>query len=141
MFLEAAMLGEILEVIHDLGNDNNLKLLVFEGAGKHFSFGASVPEHTRDKAATMLRAFHELFYQLSNMGVLTMAIVRGQCLGGGMELALFRNFIVADLTAFFGQPEIVSGSIPSPCVSNAASKGRPDICRRNRYYRTVLGRE
>jgi len=112
--LEAAMLGEILEVIHDLGVDNNLKLLVFEGAGKHFSFGASVPEHTKDNAAKMLKSFHELFYQLSNMGVLTMAIVRGQCLGGGMELALFCNFIVADPTAFFGQPEIVLGVFPPP---------------------------
>ena len=55
------------------------------------------------------------------MGALTMAIVRGQCLGGGMELALFCNFIVADSTAFFGQPEIVSGGIPSPCFRNASS--------------------
>jgi len=112
--LEAAMLGEILGVIHSLSNNKNLKLLVFEGAGKHFSFGASVPEHTKDKAAMMLRSFHELFYQLSNMGALTMAIVRGQCLGGGMELALFCNFIVADSTAFFGQPEIVLGVFPPP---------------------------
>ncbi|MGO8881050.1 MAG: enoyl-CoA hydratase-related protein [Desulfomonilaceae bacterium] len=112
--LEAAMLGEILEVIQDLSIDNNLKLLVFEGAGKHFSFGASVPEHTKDNAAMMLKSFHELFYQLSNMGVLNMAIVRGQCLGGGMELALFCNFIVADPTAFFGQPEIVLGVFPPP---------------------------
>ncbi|HMK36017.1 MAG TPA: enoyl-CoA hydratase-related protein, partial [Desulfomonilaceae bacterium] len=52
--------------------------------------------------------------QLVNMAVPTMAIVRGQCLGGGMELALFCNFIVADRTAFFGQPEIILGVLPPP---------------------------
>ncbi|MGC8603905.1 MAG: enoyl-CoA hydratase-related protein [Desulfomonilaceae bacterium] len=112
--LEAAMLSEILGVIHSLSNNKNLKLLVFEGAGKHFSFGASVPEHTKDKAAMMLRSFHEVFYQLSHIGVPTMAIVRGQCLGGGMELALFCNFIIADSTAVFGQPEILLGVLPPP---------------------------
>lgn len=112
--LEAEMLNEILGVIRSLSNNKNLKLLVFEGAGKHFSFGASVPEHTRDRAATMLRAFHEVFYQLANIGAPTMAVVRGQCLGGGMELALFCNFIVADSTAVFGQPEIVLGVFPPP---------------------------
>jgi cyclohexa-1,5-dienecarbonyl-CoA hydratase len=43
-----------------------------------------------------------------------MAIVRGQCLGGGMELALFCNFIMADSTAMFGQPEIILGVFPPP---------------------------
>jgi len=87
---------------------------VFEGEGKHFSFGASVPEHTKDKAAMMLKAFHGMFYQLTAMATPTMAVVRGQCLGGGMELALFCNFIVADTTAKFGQPEIVLGVFPPP---------------------------
>lgn len=112
--LEAAMLAEILSAIKEISLNKNLKLLIFEGAGKHFSFGASVPEHTKDKAAMMLRSFHELFYQLSNLAVPTMAIVRGQCLGGGMELAIFCNFIVADSSAVFGQPEIVLGVFPPP---------------------------
>jgi cyclohexa-1,5-dienecarbonyl-CoA hydratase len=112
--LEAAMLSEILLELKALENDNDLKLLVFEGEGKHFSFGASVPEHTKENAAMMLKAFHGVFYQLVKLAVPTMAIVRGQCLGGGMELALFCNFIVADKTAAFGQPEIVLGVFPPP---------------------------
>lgn len=112
--LEAAMLREILQELKALENDNDLKLLVFEGEGKHFSFGASVPEHTKENAAMMLKAFHGVFYELVRLAVPTMAIVRGQCLGGGMELALFCNFIVADKTAMFGQPEIVLGVLPPP---------------------------
>lgn len=112
--LEAAMLEEINAVLDSMIKDKDVKLIVFEGEGKHFSFGASVPEHTKDKAAMMLKAFHGMFYRLVNLAVPTMAVVRGQCLGGGMELALFCNFIVADQTAYFGQPEIVLGVFPPP---------------------------
>jgi cyclohexa-1,5-dienecarbonyl-CoA hydratase len=112
--LEAAMLAEISAALDGLGSGKHVKLVVFEGGGKHFSFGASVQEHTKDKAAMMLKAFHGMFYQLVRLAVPTMAVVRGQCLGGGMELALFCNFIVADRTAMFGQPEIVLGVFPPP---------------------------
>lgn len=112
--LEAAMLAEISAALDGLATDKDVKLIVFEGSGKHFSFGASVQEHTKQNAAMMLKAFHKVFYQLVAMAVPTMAIVRGQCLGGGMELALFCNFIVADKTAMFGQPEIVLGVLPPP---------------------------
>lgn len=112
--LEAAMLGEISCALEGVSQDKDVKIIVFEGEGKHFSFGASVPEHTKDKAAMMLKAFHGVFYQLTALAVPTMAVVRGQCLGGGMELALFCNFIVADGTAKFGQPEIVLGVFPPP---------------------------
>lgn len=112
--LEAAMLREISAALEDLSTRKDMKLLVFEGEGRHFSFGASVQEHTKDKAAMMLKGFHAVFFQLVKMAVPTMAVVRGQCLGGGMELALFCNFIVADRTAMFGQPEIVLGVFPPP---------------------------
>jgi len=112
--MEAAMLREINACLDSLRQDNSLKLLVFEGAGKHFSFGASVPEHTKENAAMMLNAFHAMFHKLIDLAIPTMAIVRGQCLGGGMELALFCNFIVADRSAFFGQPEIVLAVFPPP---------------------------
>lgn len=112
--LEAAMLEEILSVLESLRAEKHVKLIVFEGAGKHFSFGASVPEHTKEQAPMMLKAFHAMFYELAHLAVPTMAVVRGQCLGGGMELALFCNFIVADGAAWFGQPEIVLGVLPPP---------------------------
>lgn len=120
--LEAAMLEEILSVLEGIRTDKDLKMIVFEGAGKHFSFGASVPEHTKDKAAMMLKAFHAMFYDLVRLAIPTMAVVRGQCLGGGMELALFCNFIVADRTAMFGQPEIVLGVFPPPASVMLARK-------------------
>lgn len=82
------------------------KLIVFEGAGKHFSFGASVEEHRREEAAGMLATFHGLFRQLAALSVPTCALVRGQCLGGGLELASWCSYVVASPEAELGQPEI-----------------------------------
>lgn len=85
--------------------DAHVKLLVFEGAGRHFSFGASVEDHQRERAPLMLTAFHGLFRALSRIAVPTCALVRGQCLGGGLELASYCTFLVATPDARLGQPE------------------------------------
>jgi cyclohexa-1,5-dienecarbonyl-CoA hydratase len=104
--LDAAMMGELNALLDGLKDRPELKLLCFTGAGDHFSFGASVAEHVRDKAPDMLRAFHGMFLRLADLAIPTAAVVRGQCLGGGMELALFCNRVVAHPGATFGQPEI-----------------------------------
>ncbi len=85
---------------------SHTKLIVFEGAGKHFSFGASVEEHRKDEAAAMLETFHGLFRKLAKLAIPTCAVVRGQCLGGGLELASWCSFVIASPEAQLGQPEI-----------------------------------
>jgi cyclohexa-1,5-dienecarbonyl-CoA hydratase len=112
--LDNEMMTGIKRSLLDLKDNRDIKLIVFEGKGEHFSFGASVEEHTKENAPGMLHAFHELFYIISQLGIPTLAKVSGQCLGGGMELALICNFIFADKSARFGQPEIVLGVIPPP---------------------------
>lgn len=88
------------------------RLIVFEGAGNHFCFGASVEEHRAEKAQDMLTAFHGLFRKLAKLAIPTCAVVRGQCLGGGMELACWCSWIVATPDAQFGQPEIKLAVFP-----------------------------
>lgn len=112
--LDHVMMEEIQSQLNQWSGNDNLKLIIFEGAGKHFSFGASVEEHQKEFAGAMLRAFHQLFFTLRELSVPTLAKVSGQCLGGGMELALMCNFIFCDRTAKFGQPEIVLGVFPPP---------------------------
>ena len=112
--LDNAMMHELLEVFDDLKSTASIKLITFEGAGKHFSFGASVEEHTKEHASNMLKTFHNLFYRIIDMGIPTMAKIWGQCLGGGMELALVCNVLYADKSARLGQPEIVLGVFPPP---------------------------
>ncbi len=112
--LDQLMMDELQHMLDTYAANPNLKLITFEGAGKHFSFGASVEEHTKDKAAQMLKSFHRIFYSLRDMGIPTLAKISGQCLGGGMELAIMCNQLFADKTAKLGQPEIVLGVFPPP---------------------------
>ncbi len=112
--LDHIMMEELQDILTSFKEMKGLKLIVFEGAGKHFSFGANVDEHKKEAAAVMLRSFHQLFYSLKDLSVLTLAKISGQCLGGGMELAIMCNFLFADKSAKMGQPEIVLGVFPPP---------------------------
>lgn len=112
--LDNIIMLDILECFKIFKQNKDLKLITFQGEGKHFSFGASVPEHIRELAETMLKTFHQLFFGIMEMGIPTMAKISGQCLGGGMELAIMCNFVFADKSAKMGQPEIVLGVFPPP---------------------------
>lgn len=112
--IDSIMMDELQSLLKGFKNNPHLKLITFEGEGKHFSFGASVEEHKKEFAETMLRNFHQLFYLLRDLSIPTAAKVSGQCLGGGFEVALMCNFIFADRSAKFGQPEIVLGVFPPP---------------------------
>ena len=104
--VDKGMMTELIRAIDYAAEDNRTKAIVFSGSGDHFSFGASVPEHQKDQAAEMLSTFHSMFRHLIDASIPTIALVRGQCLGGGMELAAFCNWIIATENAHFGQPEI-----------------------------------
>lgn len=112
--IDHIVMEELQEALDEFKRLQGLKLITFEGAGKHFSFGASVEEHKKDLAATMLQNFHRLFYTLKDLSIPTAAIISGNCLGGGLELALMCNFMFADKTARLGQPEISLGVFPPP---------------------------
>jgi cyclohexa-1,5-dienecarbonyl-CoA hydratase len=112
--LDRVMLLELVNEFKVLRSKKDIKLITFEGAGDHFSYGASVEEHQKENAAEMLKAFHQVFYDLIDLGIPTLAKISGLCLGGGCELALMCNFLFADQSAKFGQPEIVLGVFPPP---------------------------
>jgi cyclohexa-1,5-dienecarbonyl-CoA hydratase len=82
---------------------------VIEGAGSDFSFGASVQEHLPDQVAAMLRRFRALLLAVLDCAVPLLPVVRGRCLGGGLELASLGHRIFASRDATFGQPEIALG--------------------------------
>jgi cyclohexa-1,5-dienecarbonyl-CoA hydratase len=89
------------------------KILVFEGAGEQgFSSGGEIRDQTPERVAEMVRAFHRIFRQLWKADCVTIAAVHGHCLGSGCELATFCDFVVADTSAQFGQPEIKYGFFP-----------------------------
>jgi cyclohexa-1,5-dienecarbonyl-CoA hydratase len=83
--------------------------LLITGEGRHFSFGASVEEHRPSHVGEMLQQFHALFRDLLDSGLVALAAVRGQCLGGGLELAAFCQRLFAAPDARLGQQEIKLG--------------------------------
>lgn len=87
--------------------------LIFQGAGPEgFSAGADVADHAPGRIRKMLAAFHAAFRRMAKADCLTLAVVHGHCLGGGMELATFCDFVIAGESAQFGQPEIKLGCFP-----------------------------
>jgi cyclohexa-1,5-dienecarbonyl-CoA hydratase len=87
--------------------------LVLQGEGpKGFSAGAEVGDHVQERVREMLSAFHSIFRRLARAECITIAAVHGNCLGGGMELATFCDFVIAAESAKFGQPEIKLACFP-----------------------------
>ena len=101
-----ALLGE---TVSELAADPDLQVLVLRGAGKAFSAGVAVQDHTPDKVAAMLETLHGAIRRLRDLDAITVAAVHGHCLGGGMELALACDLVIAEDGARFGQPEIELG--------------------------------
>ena len=87
----------------------DLRGVIVDAEGPQFSFGASVEEHLPANCAAMLAALHALLLRLLASPVPVLFAVRGQCLGGGLELALAGTLIFAAPDARFGQPEIRLG--------------------------------
>ncbi|MCX6153138.1 MAG: enoyl-CoA hydratase-related protein [Candidatus Kapabacteria bacterium] len=112
--LDSIMMAELHQVFTELKANKAVKLITFEGAGKHFSFGASVAEHTKELAPAMLKGFIQLFRDVVDMQIPVLSKISGQCLGGGLELALISNFMFADKSAKMGQPEIILGVFAPP---------------------------
>jgi cyclohexa-1,5-dienecarbonyl-CoA hydratase len=89
-----------------------LQWLTLEGAASEFSWGADIAEHRPDAMRTVLPATHHVVRQLLGAPVPTAALVRGRCLGGGFELALCCDDILAASDAMFGCPEVKVGAFP-----------------------------
>jgi cyclohexa-1,5-dienecarbonyl-CoA hydratase len=86
-----------------------LRGVLLDAEGPHFSFGASVEEHLPERCAGMLRAFHALLLHMLELPVPLLVAVKGQCLGGGLELACAGGLVFAGRDAKLGQPEIALG--------------------------------
>jgi cyclohexa-1,5-dienecarbonyl-CoA hydratase len=86
-----------------------LRGVLLDAEGPHFSFGASVEEHLPDRCAAMLASLHALIMAMLEFPVPILVAARGQCLGGGLEVALAGGPIFAAPDAQFGQPEMKLG--------------------------------
>jgi cyclohexa-1,5-dienecarbonyl-CoA hydratase len=110
--LNIAMMEEINDVLQSWQDKKDLKVVLFNAEGKCFSAGVDVGEHMGDLAPKMIGVFHGMFRLMDTLGVPTVASVYGSCLGGGCELAIFCDLVIASEGAKFGQPEIQVGVFP-----------------------------
>src|SRR5262245_18477075 len=111
--LDIAMIEEINEALLEIEADEGIRVAVFRtGIDKAFSAGVSIQDHLPDKIHEMIPKFHRIFRQLARTDKVTIAVVQGHCLGGGLELAAMCDLILADDSAVFGQPEIKLGQLP-----------------------------
>jgi cyclohexa-1,5-dienecarbonyl-CoA hydratase len=130
--LDSAAAAALSDAFEQAARAPALKMILLEAEGPHFSFGASVVEHLPDRAPGMLRGLHALLAAIVECPVLVAAAVRGQCLGGGLEVVSLAQRIFAAPDARLGQPEIVLGVFaPAASVGLASRVGRAraeDLC-------------
>lgn len=106
------MMEQMNEAILELRGRTDLKVLVIRGKGKAFSAGVDVADHTKDKVTRMIQVFHRIFESIRLLDVIAVAAVDGVALGGGFELAIGCNLVVASESARFALPEIKLGVFP-----------------------------
>lgn len=111
--LDLDALGALEGALAELGGDDGLQVLVIRGAGERaFSAGVAVEDHTPERIGPMLEAFHGALRRLVELPAVTIAAVAGHCLGGGLELAMSCDLVVAAEGATFGHPEVDLGCFP-----------------------------
>jgi cyclohexa-1,5-dienecarbonyl-CoA hydratase len=110
--LSVAVMNDIRKALAAHKDERALRMALITGAGPHFSYGASVEEHTRDRVDAMLPAFHAMIRDVALFPVPVAALVRGRCMGGAFELALACHFVLAAEGALFSCPEIKLGVFP-----------------------------
>lgn len=114
--IDAEMIDALSAALSGHASDERLMAVLLDSQGPHFSFGASVEEHLPDQCAEMLRKINALILQMLEYPVPIVAALKGQCLGGGLELACAASPIVVAPDVMLGQPEI-SLAVIAPAAS------------------------
>ena len=125
-------LGDFLESVSD---DDSVRCIVLTGSVKAFAAGADIKEMADQAYADMYRGnfFARAHDRVASFRKPIIAAVSGYALGGGCELAMLCDFIIASETAKFGQPEINLGVAPgiggSQRLTRAVGKAKAmDMC-------------
>jgi len=107
--IDAEMIAALDAALAEHLGARDLKAVLLAAEGPHFSFGASVEEHLPESCAEMLKGLHALIRRMIEAPVPILVAIRGQCLGGGLELACAGSMLFAAPDANLGQPEMQLG--------------------------------
>jgi len=131
--IDIAMMKEMQRALERIKSAGDAKILIFDHPGKSFSAGVSIKDHSPAMVGEMLHTFHGIFRLLNSLELPSLALVDGMALGGGCELAVFCDMVVASDRATFGQPEIKVGVFPP-----VAAAVFPRLVGRNRTLELLL---
>jgi enoyl-CoA hydratase len=111
--LNNQLLGELADAMEDFERDEEIRCIVITGAGeKSFAAGADIKEMSDKSPIQMMLGGFEAWKRIRHIHKPLIAAVGGYALGGGCELAMHCDMIVASENARFGQPEILLGVMP-----------------------------
>lgn len=111
--LNQALMEELADAMETLDRDDAVRCLVLTGNDRAFAAGADVHEFADATPADMVRGYRfQQWERIRRVGKPVIAAVSGYALGGGCELAMACDVVIASETARFGQPEIRLGLIP-----------------------------
>ena len=107
--IDALMIAALDKALLEHLGNTDLCAVLLDAEGPHFSFGASVEEHLPAQCASMLQGMHRLILRMIEAPIPVLVAVRGQCLGGGLEVALSGHLMFVTPDAQLGQPEMKLG--------------------------------
>lgn len=113
--LTTAALHALLDAFRKFKEDDGVKGIVVTGEGRHFCAGGDITEMSAMnpmEAVAFAELGQKLMFAIERVGKPVIAAVNGHAAGGGLELALACDFIVASSTAVFSAPEVRLGIIP-----------------------------
>jgi cyclohexa-1,5-dienecarbonyl-CoA hydratase len=140
--IDIPMMEELAKVIEEIEARSDVSVVVLSGEGRAFSAGVDVATHTPDKVAGMLLKFHAVIRALVASKKVTVAAVRGHCLGGGAELAMVCDIAYTTASAQWGFPEIKLACYPPvACTALAALVGQKRAAELILTGRTISGIE
>ncbi|HYK50155.1 MAG TPA: enoyl-CoA hydratase/isomerase family protein [Terriglobales bacterium] len=140
--IDSLMLEELVSALAEIDKRDDLSILVFSGAGKAFSVGVDVADHTPEKITGMLSSFHGVVRTIVNTRKVTIAAVHGHCLGGGAELAMVCDLAYTAEDATWAFPEIKLACYPPVAVTAlAALVGQKHAADLILTGRSITGRE
>ncbi|VEN74375.1 Enoyl-CoA hydratase [Candidatus Desulfarcum epimagneticum] len=142
--LDIEMIREFTAALKEAAADPDLKCLVIRGKGAGFCAGVEVSDHKPEMVHEMISSFNTIFEAMETLEIPVIAAVEGACLGGGMEVAIACDIIVAAKGAVFGQPEIKLGFLPPFAAIRLPELVGParaiEICASGRRYSAKEGR-
>ncbi len=140
--IDIPMMEELARALEEIEARSDISVVVLSGEGRAFSAGVDVAAHTPDKVEIMLLKFHAVIRALVSSKKVTVAAVRGHCLGGGAELAMVCDMAYTTASAQWGFPEIKLACYPPvACTALAALVGQRRATELILTGRTISGIE